>query len=129
MAMNVGRTALWTSVFLFALGALSRVAPLFDAGGRLFRQFPSEDGYLMLTIARNIALGKGMSVSDGLQPTNGTQPLTTLLWAAAFRVTDGARARGVWLILLAEVALSLAAAWLLYALAQRLFRPWPHGSA
>ena len=127
--MNVGRTALWTSVFLFALGAVSRLAPLFDAGGRLFRQFPSEDGYLMLTIARNIALGKGMSVSDGLQPTNGTQPLATLLWAAAFRVTHGDRASGVLLILAVQAAVSFAAAWLLFALAQRLFRPWPYGTA
>ena len=125
--MNVA--ALWVSVFLFAVGALARLAPLFDAGGRLFRQFPSEDGYLMLTIARNIALGKGMSVADGLQPTNGTQPLATLLWAGVFWLFGGDREAGVRGILLVQVALACVSAWLLFVLARRLLRELQHGSA
>jgi hypothetical protein len=117
------------AALLFLVGLVARLAPLFDAGGRLFRQFPSEDGYLMLTIARNIALGKGMSVADGLQPTNGTQPLATLLWAGVFWLTGGDRAAGVRGILLLQVALACAAAALLFALARRLLAELPHGAS
>ncbi len=124
--MNVA--ALWVSVFLFAVGALSRLAPLFDAGGRLFRQFPSEDGYLMLTIARNVALGNGMSVADGVVPTNGTQPLATLLWAAVFWLARGEREAGVRGILLVQVGLAVACAVLLWRLGRELFGARPGGA-
>ena len=48
----------------------------------MLRQWPTEDGYLMLTIARNMALGNGMSTADGELPTNGTQPLATTIWVS-----------------------------------------------
>ncbi|MFI5316436.1 MAG: hypothetical protein ACHQ6T_12105 [Myxococcota bacterium] len=126
---RVSRGAFQVALLLFAVGAVSRLAPLFDAGGRLLRQFPSEDGYLMLTIARNIALGKGMTVSDGLQPTNGTQPLATLIFAGAFSLAGGDRRLGVLAVLLLEVALACAAAYLLYTLACRLLRGSSHGES
>src|SRR5262249_54067428 len=107
---------------------VARVAPLFDQSGRRLRQFPTEDGYLMLTIARNIALGKGMSVSGGLQPTNGTQPLATLLWSAVFWLTGGERSTGVLGVLVLELAIVCSAAALLFVLARRLLRDLPHGS-
>lgn len=119
----------WVAVFLFGVGAAARLAPLLDAGGRLLRQFPSEDGYLMLTIARNIALGNGMSVSDGLQPTNGTQPLATLLWAGVFWLAGGERRLGVLGILLLQAVFACAAAGLLYVLARRLMGELPHGAS
>ncbi len=129
-ATRLERTALWVAVFLFGVGAVARFAPLLDAGGRLLRQFPSEDGYLMLTIARNIALGKGMSVSDGLQATNGTQPLATLLWAGAFWLTGGDRQAGVLLILVLQLLFACAAAIALHQLARRALGDLPHaGSA
>ena len=56
---------------LLAIGFISRVLPLLDQDGRVIRQFPTEDGYLMLTIARNMALGHGMSTAGGTIPTNG----------------------------------------------------------
>jgi len=93
----------------------------------MLRQFPTEDGYLMLTIARNIALGKGMSVADGLQPTNGVQPLATLIWAAVLWLAGGDRRIGVLGILLVQVAFSCLAALLLYTLARHLLRGSPHG--
>ena len=52
------------------LETVVRVAPLVEGGERLQRQCVSEDGYLMLTIARNIALGRGFSVSDGMIPSS-----------------------------------------------------------
>jgi len=123
------RGALPVAALLFTVGFVARVAPLLDVGGRMLRQFPTEDGYLMLTIARNIALGKGMSVSDGLQPTNGTQPLGALLWAAMFWLVGGDREHGVLGVLILQLAFSCAAALLLYALGQRLLREQPFGTS
>jgi hypothetical protein len=114
---------------LVAVGVIARIAPLLDAAGRLFRQFPTEDGYLMLTIARNIALGKGMSVSDGTQPTNGTQPLATLLWAVEFWFAGGDRRLGVLAILLTQLIFAAVAAYLLYRLACRVMEGQPRGAA
>ncbi len=126
---RAGRGGAAIAALLFSVGLAARLAPLLDVGGRLFRQFPTEDGYLMLTIARNVALGKGMSVADGLQPTNGTQPLATLLWAGVFWLAGGDREHGVLGVLLLEVALSCGAALLLYLLARRLLRELPHGES
>jgi len=111
---------------LLAIGGISRILPLFDQAGRLFRQFPTEDGYLMLTIARNIALGNGPSISDGTILTNGTQPLVTLLWAACFWLADGDRYWGVWLMSVCEIAIAFVAAYALVRLTARVLDPWPH---
>lgn len=111
------RTTVW---LLAATGLVARLAPFLDPGGRLLRQFPTEDGYLMLTIARNIALGHGMSTADGTIPTNGTQPLATYLWAACFWLVDAAKAPGVALVLAVELAISCVTAVMLYRLAVRV---------
>ena len=74
------RACLW---LLLATGIVARLSPLLDPGHRLFWLFMSEDGYLMQTVARNLALGLGMSTADGTMPTNGVQPLAsaeTDLW-------------------------------------------------
>lgn len=107
---------------LALIGLVSRVAPIFDRGGRLLRQFPSEDGYLMLTIARNIALGRGMSTADGTILTNGTQPLVTFLWAGLFWMTGGDKHSALILIEGVSVVLATVAAWLLYRLGRRVLR-------
>jgi hypothetical protein len=45
------------------VGAATRLVPILDGSTRLLRQFPTEDGYLMMTIARSIALGRGMTTA------------------------------------------------------------------
>lgn len=124
----VRRNGRWLRVFVMALlavGFCSRIAPLFDQGGRRLRQFPTEDGYLMLTIARNISLGHGMSVSEGTVPTNGTQPLITFLWAGCFSLAGGAKEVGVLLVLVSSVLISVLAAWWLYKLGRELLGDAP----
>jgi hypothetical protein len=91
------------------------------------QQFPSEDGYLMMTIARNLALGRGMSVSQGLVPTNGTQPGFTLIEALCFWLVGGERRSGVLLIEILQLALATLAAWLVYVLGKRVLRGRPWG--
>lgn len=116
---------------LWCVGLIARLAPLFDRGGRLLRQFPSEDGYLMLTIARNQALGHGMSTAEGTLPTNGTQPLVTSLFALGYWVTDGDKRAGVLVALLIQIVIGVITAALIYKLGRRVFaeRPWARSAS
>lgn len=111
----------WLVLTLLAVGFLTRLIPLFDQGGRLLQQYPTEDGYLMLTIARNFAIGKGFSVADGTIPTNGTQPLITLVWTLCFLLAGGDRTGGVAIALVVQLAFSLVAAYAVFRLGLRVF--------
>lgn len=102
------------------LGFASRLLPICGGEARLLRQFPTEDGYLTLTIARNIALGLGMSTAEGSIPTNGTQPLATLLYASLYWLVDGDRVAGVRLSLVAQLVIALLTAALVYRLGSTL---------
>jgi len=105
---------------LLTIGFVTRVAPLFNFGGRLLRQFPTEDGYLMLTIARNLSLGRGMSTAAGTIPTNGTQPLFNFIEAFGFLLSGGNRFGGVAIALAIQVLVSLMAAAVLFVLALKV---------
>lgn len=110
---------------LLALGLAARLAPLFEPGDRGLRQFPSEDGYLMLTIARNMALGRGMSIAAGEIPTNGTQPFMSGVYALAFWLVNGDRTWGVWLSQLTQAGIAVAAALVLFAVVRRMLAGHP----
>ena len=122
------RLTRWLVASLVTIGILARIAPLFDHGGRLMRQFPTEDGYFMLTIGRNLALGHGMTVSAGEIITNGTQPLATLLWSLAFQLSQGNREIGVALVLLLEIVIAAATAAMMVRLGRRCLLPGPESS-
>jgi hypothetical protein len=109
------------AAILYGAGLFARVWPFFDRPLMYLERFPTEDGYFMLTIGRNLAIGKGFSTADGTILTNGTQPLTTLLWAACFWLTGGSRELGVLVVLLLELAFSIAAAYALYRLGRLVF--------
>src|SRR5258708_7896479 len=49
----------------------------------------TEDGYYALSVARNLAAGRGLTI-DGIHLTNGFQPLFTILEAGALLVARGA---------------------------------------
>lgn len=100
---------------LLAIGTLARVLPLLSPERALW-QFPTEDGYLTLQIARNMALGLGMSVSGGTIPTNGTQPFCTWLWSLAFRAVGAERAAGIVLVQALEIGIAALGACVLYRL-------------
>lgn len=109
---------------LAIIGLVGRIAPLFDQDGRLYKQFPSEDGYLTLTIARNMARGLGMSVSDGTIATNGTQPFVTWLWSLLYRAVGADPKLGVLCVQIAEIGIAVATALLLAYVGRRLLAPW-----
>jgi len=122
------RLSPWVHVMV-ALGVGARALPLLDQGGRMLRQFPTEDGYLMLTIARNIARGAGMSTADGALPTNGVQPLATLLWSLCFALVGGDKPRGVALVLALQFVLASATAYGIFKLGKHLFAGQPQAHA
>jgi hypothetical protein len=115
----------WVAAGLVLVGFIARMAPFANQEGRLLRMFPTEDGYLMLTIARNIALGRGMSTADGTMPTNGTQPLATFLWSACSFIVGVNKVGTVILVLAIESVLASASAYLVYRFARRAL---PEGS-
>jgi len=87
----------------------------------------SEDGFYALTIARNVAAGRGVTI-DGATWTNGFQPLFTFMEAAMFRLGDGDELRYGVLVLALAWAVHLAGA-LLVGLVARDSRPRPEGRA
>jgi hypothetical protein len=116
-------TALFGLVLVLVLFGLGfRIAPLLDDGGRRMAMWPTEDGYFMLTMGRNVGLGRGLSVAGGEMPTNGTQPLTTFVWAAGYALVGPAREAGVFFALVLQVIASAIAAFALFALGKRVFR-------
>lgn len=118
-------------IVLFAMGLFVRVAPLIEGGdatvpeGRLLSQWPTEDGYFMLTMGRNVGLGHGLSVAAGEMPTNGTQPLTTFVWALAYATVGGDRLLGVLIAQLLQLLAAAGTAFLLYRLGQRALEGRP----
>ena len=119
---------LWVKVLsaaLIALGTLSRLAPLADPHGRLLQQFATEDGYYMQTVARNLALGHGLSISDGTIQTNGVQPLATFLFALFHYLAGGDKVGGIAGVMLFSFFVSVASAWAFYSLSRKLLRGHP----
>ncbi len=117
------------SAGLIAVGTLSRLAPLTEPHGRLLRQFMTEDGYLMQTVARNLALGHGLSVSDGTIATNGVQPLATFLFSFFYYLSGGDKSGGIAGVMVFSALVSFAAAAFLYALVRKLLKKHPDGQA
>lgn len=112
---------------LVLIGLASRLSPLADPEGRLFWQYMTEDGYLMQTVARNIAIGLGMSTAEGTIPTNGVQPLATILFAALHFLAGGSKPSGIALVTLLSVLVSAVAGYLAYKVASRVFSGVRHG--
>lgn len=107
-------------IAILAVGLLTRLSPLLDVEGRLFWQFMTEDGYLMQTVARNMAIGLGMSVSEGTMPTNGVQPLATFLFAGLHWLAGGERYASIALVTLASATIAAGGAYFLSRLASAL---------
>lgn len=116
-ALTIIRAIIWAMIFV---GLATRLSPLLDLQGRLYWQFMTEDGYLMQTVARNMAIGLGMSTADGTMPTNGVQPLATFIFAGLHWAAGGERSNSILLVTSLSVAVAAAAAYCLYELSRRL---------
>lgn len=108
-----------------ALAALARLALLVRPDS-LFNARPLiEDAWYALTVARWFARGAGFS-ADGLQPTNGVQPLIVLFDAPLFALFGDAVA--VRLALAVCMAIEAALAWMLYATVRDMARDRTRGA-
>lgn len=76
----------------------------------------SEDGYYSLSVARNLALGNGLTI-DGRTWTNGFQPLFTLLCSPVYMLCGGDRYESLRGILLLHTAIHVATAFVVASLA------------
>jgi len=112
---------------LVLVGLAARLSPLADPHGRIFWQFMTEDGYLMQTVARNMALGLGMSTAEGTLPTNGVQPLATFLFAGLHYLAGGSKLAGIALVTVFSTLVSAGAAYYAYRVGTRVFAGLRHG--
>ncbi|MEO1658418.1 MAG: hypothetical protein AAFR65_11910 [Pseudomonadota bacterium] len=95
-------------------GVVLRLLPLFQGAEAIAFRFVSEDGYLLLTVSRNLAIGEGMSVSEGTIATNGVQPLITFVFTLPFLASGGDKIGGLVGVGLIMVAISAAGGWAVY---------------
>jgi hypothetical protein len=112
---------------LLLIGVVSRISPLFNFETRLFWQHMTEDGYLMQTIARNMAIGLGMSTAEGTLPTNGVQPLATFLFAGLHFLAGGSKVGGIALVMAFSALVALATVYTSFQLGLKLFSGFKHG--
>lgn len=110
------------NIIMLVSGLFWRIYPLFDHN-LVLTHFATEDGYLMLTIARNISIGNGMTVADGTISTNGTQPLFAFIQAFLFWLVEGDKIKGIILVQICQVILSILAAGLLFILIYKVLEP------
>ena len=122
-------------IALVVFGIAYRLWPVAAGMPALWSFFITEDGYLMLTVARNMAIGLGMSVSDGTIETNGVQPMAAFLFALPYLATGGDKVTSlIWLHLI-YTGLALGGLFAIRAFAARLFAPkdasplWPWAAA
>lgn len=104
------------AILLFLLGSAVRIWS-FIGTNQLYWLFMTEDGYLMHTVARNIAIGNGITVSNGTIATNGVQPLATFLYALGYFPFFGDKYWGVVASQIMSFFISLGAAFAVYRLA------------
>ena len=78
-----------------------------------------EDGYYSLTVARNIALGNGVTI-DGTMKTSGFQPLVTIGSSLCFVASGGDRILGLRFYLVLSLFVHALAAWVFAQVVARL---------
>ncbi len=122
MSFLTEKTTFRLIVAALVLGTVYRLWPVVAGTPALAQFFMTEDGYLMLTIARNMAIGLGMSVSDGTIASNGVQPLATVLFSVPYLLTGGDKVLGLAGVHLIAVAISLGGLFAVRALARDLLR-------
>lgn len=118
----------WT---LLLAGTLYRLWPIASGMPDLWTVFLTEDGYLLLTVARNIGIGNGMTVSDGLIASNGVQPLITFLFTLPYWITEGDKVISLIWVQIFQALIAVGGALAVRMLAARLLAPrdispvWP----
>lgn len=108
----------WLALAVIAAAMAIRLVPLASDPATLTQLFVTEDGYLLLTVARNLALGNGLSVADGTIATNGIQPLATFLYALPYLATGGNKMAGLWGVMAMAAVISAAVTFMVWRFAR-----------
>ncbi len=95
----------------FVFAALAVLSIAFRPASILLDKPLTEDGFYLLTVARHLAAGHGLSI-DGVHPTNGIQPLFTFFAAPAYWLAGGDRIAALRGVLFVHGMFFVAAAWL-----------------
>ena len=74
------------SIVLIAVGTLMQASYIFAPAGSLPHRPFEEDTFFHLSVCRNLAAGKGLTI-DGVTPTSGAQP-GTLVYTLAYLLAD-----------------------------------------
>lgn len=82
----------------------------------------TEDGYLVLSVARNLAIGHGLSV-DGVHGTNGFQPLFAVMASLPYLVTGGNRIAGIRSVLALDLLCYITTGILVGLICRTMFKP------
>ena len=106
-------------LFFITFGLFTRLVPFFD--DYRLRYSIIDDGYYMITIARNIALGYGISTSAGTIQTNGVQPLYTFIIAAASKLVNCDKILTVKLVVVIELLISMLTSFFIWVMGKCLF--------
>ena len=110
---------------VLVFGTAYRVWPVIVGQPALSEFFITEDGYLMLTDARNLAGGLGMSVSEGTIATNGVQPLQAIVFALFYQLADGDKTGGLVYVHLFHASISVLTFFATHRFAARFFAANP----
>ena len=94
----------------FVIAALAIVSICLRPAAVLVDKPFTEDGFYLLAVARNLALGNGLTI-DGERLTNGIQPLFAFLAAPAYWLFGGDRVEGLRGVLFLHSLSFVAGAW------------------
>jgi len=74
----------------------------------------------MMTIARNIALGLGMTTAAGTLLTNGTQPLMTFLMTIIYTIIQGDKIIAIKIIIILQWLITLSGTYIIYKIGRKI---------
>ena len=119
----VVRTSPWIPALriLAAVAACAMALPILRDAAFAYGPPLTEDGYYALTVARNLAHGRGMTI-DGSTLSNGFQPLFTVIEALAFAIAGDDDVRAIRLVFAFAWAFHAGGAVLCGAIARDI---WP----
>ena len=127
MAGSRDSGSIWLIRACAALAALSLLALALRQNAHVYDMPLTEDGYYSLSVARNLAAGKGMTI-DGANLTNGFQPLFTMIEAGAFALAGGSERLAIRLVLFFSWLFHMAGAVTVAVIARDAW-PVKHGQA
>ena len=120
-----GRRDLNLALIILALGLVIRLAIAWQPFQFHLKYGPLvDDAFYSLNIARHLARGDGPT-GDGINRTNGFQPLYVFLMVPAYLVWPEDRIKPIYAALTLQALVNAALGWFLFRIARRRYGPGP----